>query len=359
VLGLALLLTGVQSCAAGSDATSRPHGVDPRSASASAAAAQRSSVPELPLGLTFSFHAGAPLGGPAGIGMDGSLLAGTTDGYLHALRPDGSFLWSYTVRGRVLGRPAWSPEGVALASAQQSSLYAVDAGGDLAWTTTVPGGVTSAPLVDAEGKVWVTTGGGTLLAFGRRGGVSGFARIGPGSALGPVLLESGEVAVANAEGVLRVAGPYGRLRVARVDGPVRELRAGAGGLFVLNPRGLARFAENPLEQRWARSEVTGIACTKPALVALEGGQARWLSAEGEPGRAVTLQAAAAPVTACLGDGSLLFTSPAGLLVRVSEAGRSSDRHIPAGRVLGLDVTPAGLVVVSYADGRIIGIEAPP
>jgi hypothetical protein len=319
---------------------------------------RRPQVPELPLGLAFTFNAGAPLGGPAGIAPDGSLLAGTTDGYLHALRPDGSFRWSYTVRGRVLGRPAWGPEGLALVSAQQNTLYAVEADGSLAWATAIPGGVTSAPVVDGDGKAWVTTGGGTLLAFGRRGGIAGFARIGQSSVFGPVLLGTGEVAVANADGTLRVAGRYGRSRTARWDGPLRELRAGGGGLFALGAGGLARFDESPLEQRWVRAEVSGIACTRPGLVTLERGAARWISAAGEPGPAVGLPPGAGTSTTCLSDGALLLASAEGLLQRLAQSGKVTDKHIPPGRVLGLDTTPAGLVIVSYADGRVVGIDAP-
>jgi hypothetical protein len=339
-----------------------PRSLDPNVLGAGGPGARRPSVPELPLGLAFSFNAGAPLGGPAGIGPDGSLLAGTTDGYLHALRPDGSFRWSYTVRGRVLGRPAWGPDGVALASAQQSALYAVEADGSLAWTATIPGGVTSGPVVDPDGKVWVTTGGGTLLAFGRHGGVAGVARIAQGSAsgavMGPVLLETGEVAVASADGTLRVAGPYGRSRTARWDGPVRELRAGGGGLFALGAAGLARFDERPLEQRWVRADVTGIACTRPGLVTLERDKARWVSRAGEPGPAVSVPPGAGPTTTCASDGALLFASAAGLLQKLEPKGRLSDKHIPLGRVLGLDTTPGGLVIISYADGRVVGIEPP-
>jgi outer membrane protein assembly factor BamB len=306
----------------------------------------------------FSFDPGVPLAGPPGIAADGSLVAGTVDGYLYALRPDGSFRWSYTLRGRVVGRPGVGSDGLILASAQRNALYALEAEGTLRWVASIPGGVTSAPVTDGDGKIWVTTGGGTLLGFTRRGGVSGFARIGPASALGPVLLESGEVAVGNADGTLRVAGRYGRSRLAQCEAPLRELRAGSEGLFALGAAGLASFDASPLEERWVRAGVSAIACTRPVLVAIEHGLVRWLSAAGEPGPALPLPPGTVDATTCLADGSLLLTTGSGALHKLSANGERSDTAIPPGGVLGLDLAPTGLVIVSYRDGRIVGIEPP-
>lgn len=314
-------------------------------------------IPEPLLGVAFTFNAGAPLAGPVGIAADGSLLAGTTDGYLHALRPDGSFRWSFTLRGGVLGRPSWNADGIALASARSNGLYAVTPEGTLAWVSSIPGGITSAPVIDGAGKIWVTTGGGALLAFTARGGISGFARIGQSPVLGPVLLESGEVAVANADGSLRVAGSLGRSETTRLEGPLRELRAGPAGLFLLGAEGLARFEPRPLEERWVRAEVSGVACTRPSLVTLEHGAARWVSPAGEPGPARALPSGASHATTCLPDGALLVAGEDGLLVKLGPNGARSETHILPGRVLGLDLAPRGLVVVSYADGRVLGLVA--
>jgi hypothetical protein len=314
---------------------------------------------EVPVRPAFSFNPGAPLAGPPGIAADGSLVAGTTDAYLYALRPDGSFRWSYTLRGRIVGRPSIASDGLILVSAQQNGLYALEPEGTLAWVASIPGGVTSAPVLDGDGKIWVTTGGGTLLGFTRRGGVSGFARIGPSSALGPVLLESGEVAVANSDGALRVAGRFGRSQKAHCDAPLRELRAGSGGLFALGAAGLARFDASPLEERWVRAGVSGIACTRPGLVTLEHGSARWLSAAGEPGPARPLPDGSVNATTCRPDGSVLLANGEGALHQLSARGESSEARVPPGAVLGLDLSPSGLVIVAYRDGRIVGVEPPP
>ncbi|HEY3493601.1 MAG TPA: PQQ-binding-like beta-propeller repeat protein [Polyangiaceae bacterium] len=315
-------------------------------------------APEPLLGVAFTFNAGAPLSGPPGIAPDGNLLVGTTDGYLHSLRPDGSFRWSYTLRGGVLGRPAWNAEGLALASARRNGLYAVAPDGALAWVSAIPGGTTSAPVVDGEGKIWVTTGGGALLAFTARGGVTGFAKIGLTATLGPVLLDTGEIAVANVDGPLRVAGRLGRSETARFEGPLRELHAGPAGLFLLGAEGLGRFEARPLEERWVRADVNAVACTRPGLVTVEHGAARWISAAGEPGPARALPGGAGRASTCSSDGSLLVATEDGLLVKLRAGGELSETRIAPGRVLGLDLAPRGLVVVSYADGRLLGIEPP-
>src|SRR3954470_15001806 len=52
--------------------------------------------------VSWSYRAGAPLAAPAALAADGGVLVGSDDGYLHALRPDGSFRWGYTLRGPLI-----------------------------------------------------------------------------------------------------------------------------------------------------------------------------------------------------------------------------------------------------------------
>src|SRR5690349_21200455 len=102
-----------------------------------------SEPPAPPVAIAWSYRAGAPLAAPPGIGADGAVTLGSVDGYLHSLRPDGSFRWGYTLRGPVVGRPAVAPNGSVFAAAKPNGLYALDVEGALLWVSNVIGGVQS------------------------------------------------------------------------------------------------------------------------------------------------------------------------------------------------------------------------
>jgi outer membrane protein assembly factor BamB len=101
----------------------------------------------------WSFHAGAPLSGAPGVGPDGTLVFGTVDGYVHAVRADGVFRYSYTVAGRVMSQPVVFDDGVALVATDKGRLYAIQPDGSLAWWKTIAGGVASELALDPRGRV--------------------------------------------------------------------------------------------------------------------------------------------------------------------------------------------------------------
>jgi len=308
--------------------------------------------------VVWSFRAGAPLAAPPGIGADGSIALGSVDGYLHSLRPDGSFRWGYTLRGPLVGRPAVAPNGSVFAAADPNGLYALDAEGTLLWVTSVAGGVRSPPAVDRQGRVWVTTGQGTLLGFSDRGGIVGFARVGSAGTVGPTPLEDAGVAIGGVDGQLRIiAGHPGGVARATSSSPVMELDAVKGALFVLAADGLSRFEPALGEERWSRMDVARVACSEP-LVVVEHQGLRWLSAQGEPQAAVPVAVGAQRPVACLPDDSLLVIDEAGNLVRVDRSGIKARAKLPAGRLVSLDPTNDGTVIAGYRDGRVLAFRPP-
>jgi hypothetical protein len=286
------------------------------------------------------------------------VLVGSVDGYLHALRADGSFRWGYTLRGPVVGRPVVKADGAVIAAAEPNGLYAFSGEGTLAWVSSVLGGVSSPPVLDAASHVWVATGQGTLLGFSEHGGIVGFARLGAARTLGLAPLPSGGVAVASVDGSVRIAGrPGGGLRTAS-GAPLLAVEAGGSGLFVLGAAGLSRFDAAEGEERWFRSSVVRLACSSPALVVVEGAGLRWLSAEGEPGAAVTLAMGTQRALACLDDGSLVVPDDSGALARVDARGVRARVKLPPGRLVSLDPAKGGLLIAGYRDGRVLAVEPP-
>jgi len=307
--------------------------------------------------VAWCYRAGAPLAAPPAIAPDGSVVAGSVDGYLHALRRDGSFHWGYTLRGPLVGRPALAPNGDVFAAADPNGLYALDADGMLLWVSSVAGGVTSPPAVDRQSRVWVTTGQGTLLGFSGRGGVVGFAHLGSGRTLGPAPLDDEGVIVASADGAVKVAGHPGTLR-ATASAPLVDLEPARDAFFVLGADGLSRFDWPAGEERWSRMDVARVACNAPALVVVEPHGLRWLTPRGEPQAMVRIAVGNQRPIACLPDGSLLVPDDKGVVARVDARGIRGRARLPAGRLVSLDPTASGLVVAGYRDGRVLALEPP-
>ncbi|HWP08586.1 MAG TPA: PQQ-binding-like beta-propeller repeat protein [Polyangiaceae bacterium] len=311
-----------------------------------------------PAAIAWSYRAGAPLAAPAAVGPDGTVVVGSVDGYLHALRGDGSFRWGYTLRGPLVGRPAIGLHGAVFAAADPNGLYALDGEGTLLWVSSVVGGVSSPPVVDLSSKVWVATGQGTLLGFSSHGGLAGFARLGAAPTLGPAPLPNGGVVVASNDGKLRFLGQPSAPAPTRVSPPLVDLEVGQAGLFLLGAEGLSRFDAADGEERWSRTTVERVACASPALVVVEDEGLRWLSAEGEPRARVALAVGRHRAIACLGDGSLVVGDDTGTLLRVDATGVKARARLPAGRLVSLDPTAGGLLIAGYRDGRVLAARPP-
>jgi hypothetical protein len=305
--------------------------------------------------VVFSFNAGAPLAAPPGATRAGALSVVTQDGYLHALRPDGGYRFSYSFRGRPLGTPVETPEGLIVAAAEPNRLYTLDADGDLVWVSTVVGGLATGPTLDGEGRIWVGTEARTLLAFSPRGGGVGFGRTGPPPLSAPVAIPPGAAAIGAADGTVRIAGGPSGLMGEPGSDAVHELFLTPHGLFAVGNAGLIEFDHEGLVERWRRTMVRRLVCAEPALVAVEGETLRWLSPRGEPRRALPLPAPAAAPAVCLPGGAIVMARDRSL-VRLETNGRVSERSIPGGPLLSLTRVAPSTLVVSYRTGRVLALR---
>jgi outer membrane protein assembly factor BamB len=312
-------------------------------------------MPQEPLvSVAWSYRAGAPLAAPPAVGSDGTVVVGSVDGYLHVLRPDGSFRWGYTLRGPLVGRPALAPSGEVFAAANPNGLYALDPEGSLAWVSSVAGGVTSPPVIDREQRVWVTTGEGTLLGFSSHGSVVGFAHIGRARTLGPAALASGGVAIASVDGDLKIAGHPGGPARASATAPVLDLESSDDALLVLGGEGLSRFDAG--EERWSRTDVARVACSEPALVVVDERGLGWLSPRGEPLAHVAVVVGSHRPIACLPNGDVLVADEGAGLVRLDRSGVKARAKLPEGRLVSLDPAREGLLIAAYRDGRVLALR---
>jgi hypothetical protein len=119
----------------------------------------------------FRFDAGAPLSAPAGVAVDGTLCVGTVDGYIHALAPDGSYRWSYSMHGAVVRRPLFVGSLWYIATSAQR-IAAITREGALAWVWKPPSPIVSELAADASGLAYFIAEDHFLYGITAHGGVS-------------------------------------------------------------------------------------------------------------------------------------------------------------------------------------------
>ena len=303
----------------------------------------------------WSFHAGAPLSGPPALGADGSFAIGTIDGYVHALRPDGVFRYSYTVAGRVVFSPVVLGDGLVLVASDKNRLFAIRPDGSLAWESTVAGGVLSPLAVDSQERVWLRTGSGTAIAMSRRGGVVGFSKIGRALSLGPTALAGGGVVVGSPAGELRLIGDYGRFRKVSVAPTLSWLESRASGFLALASRALTQYGSE-LDAIWTR-DVDELLCVTP-LVTREAEELRWIGDDGSVVARVALSGAVTGPGACT-PSSVFALDEHGDLAQFRKGSGVLRIDSSGGAPISLDASQPGRLVVAYRDGRVTALKAVP
>lgn len=189
----------------------------------------------LPLTLKFRFGTGAEPAAPPTLGPRGELYVGTADGIVHALRSDGSYHWSYTLKGAVTGRLLIDSSGRVLVPTSRW-IYALRPDGRLAWVFSNPVELVGDLVRDGKGKVRFASKDGRLFEFNERGALVRSVRAEyPWSAL-PVAMPDGSVSGGSADGLVISSGPAGvrRFELGRrveqvLPCPNGELCAIAGG----------------------------------------------------------------------------------------------------------------------------------
>ncbi|MEP7048988.1 MAG: PQQ-binding-like beta-propeller repeat protein [Pseudomonadota bacterium] len=139
-----------------------------------ALAAPQSSAPAAgprALPTRFRFDAGAPLLAPAGVAADGTVCVGTVDGYIHALAPDGSYRWSYSLHGAITHRPLFVGA-LWYVATSAGRIEAFTRDGALAWAFNAPSPVASELATDASGLLYFVAADHFLYGITAHGGVS-------------------------------------------------------------------------------------------------------------------------------------------------------------------------------------------
>ena len=92
------------------------------------------------------------------VGLDGTIVAHDSSGFVYALQPDGGLKWIFQTPAFAYGPPSVGADG-SVYVASISTIYALNADGTLKWTFTDPNsqGVIAGPTVGPDGNVYAVT----------------------------------------------------------------------------------------------------------------------------------------------------------------------------------------------------------
>lgn len=307
----------------------------------------------LPLGLKFRFGTGSRPAAAPTLGPRGEIYVGTVDGLVHALGPDGSYRWSYTLRGPVIGRSLVDSEGRLLVPTRRS-IYALRPDGRLSWEFESPVELQGDLVRDGRGKVRFASEDGRLFEFDERGALIRNVRASyPWSAL-PVALPDGSIAGGSRSGLVLVSQAAGVVRyeleraVEQVLGcPGGRVCAVAGGtLEVLGEGGGFR---TPARRAASRGEFLAVVSDERTL-SLYRGAAR------SPLYQRVLPDAISAAPALSADGTAYVPLAGGALLAVTAEGRFRACEQVARSELATPVLAANAgVLVSAREGVIAAL----
>jgi len=107
---------------------------------------------------------GDVLSSPA-IRADGTIYAGSKDGFLYAINPDGTLMWNFDA-GINYSSPTIGPDGtIYIGSYIDNCLYAVNPDGTLNWKHETGDGVNSSPAVGIDGTIYIGCNDNYLYAI--------------------------------------------------------------------------------------------------------------------------------------------------------------------------------------------------
>lgn len=308
-----------------------------------------------PLGEAFAFHAGTALSVPPGVGRDGSVVVGTVDGYVHALRADGGFRWSYTLNARIVSRPVVLDDGGVLVASAAHQLFLLRADGTLGWTRSLP--VPASEIVaDPAFHLHFRSADGALVTISPRGGVVGFARAGRGPKLGPIAFEPGQAFVADESGVVSRLGPFGKVKTASIAAGIRWFGRIGGSLGVLGERSLVLF-DRELTATFRRESVERVLCAGAGVAFSSSGELYFMS---EGGEVSSLPTPAFPiaVAACDRGSFVAVADEAGAIHSLAKGQPLVSVTPRSSALISLDTSRPGLILAGYRDGRVAAYRAP-
>jgi outer membrane protein assembly factor BamB len=261
--------------------------------------AARASAP-CSAGLTveFRFHASAPIE-DALLTQKGAIAVTSVDGYVHALGPNGRFLWSYTLDSAPVAIEL-GEDGRVYAASDAGSLHVLRANGERQWAGHLPAGmVPTGKMAHSDHGVVFVPSNLNLYAFSAGSGLLWRAFIGSTIVSGPAIGSDGDAWVIAQNGsVHRIKTPNRRSSFSiSVDGSTTLVSASGEQVVVLDESGLTAHSLTG-QTLWALPDVVQVT-PDARVVRTAGSKWVWLSEKGEPQaeRQLTFDVSAQPAHA--------------------------------------------------------------
>ena len=112
----------------------------------------------------------------AAVGPDGVIYAGSSDGKLYAINPNGTVKWAFHTASYVSSSPAVGSDGTIYVGLMNGHFCAIDENGTQKWSVQTGGEIISSPTIGANGAIYVGSNDGRLYAID---GSSGSLAISP------------------------------------------------------------------------------------------------------------------------------------------------------------------------------------
>jgi len=152
------------------------------------------------------------------VGEDGAIYVGsgvtTGDGKLYAVSPDGRLKWAFPTEGRGTSSPAVGEDGTIYAGSENGKLYAVKPDGTLKWEIQTEKEVFSSPAARPNGTVYAGSRDGRLYAVGPDGELEWTFPTGGKVESSPAIGVDGTIYAGSWDGKLYAVSPNGRLKWA-------------------------------------------------------------------------------------------------------------------------------------------------
>lgn len=129
-------------------------------------------------------------------------LSPTTEGFLHAIYPNGSLQWITDLYGDVDSSPSVASDGTIYVGSDKNDIFALNSDGSIKWVYPTRGDVNSSPAIGDDGTVYVGSDDGSFYAMNPDGSLKWRHDAGSAIVSSPAIIDSGIIYVGLLDGNL-------------------------------------------------------------------------------------------------------------------------------------------------------------
>ncbi len=182
--------------------------------------------------LKWKFDTGKPVKATPAIGTDGTIYFVSVNGYLYAVNPDHSLKWKFKIGVSTLSSPTVYIDGTIFVGSYNHYLYAINRNGTLKWKFKSNGVIMSSPAIGYDGTIYFRAAGGSsgiyIYALNPNGTLKWKYRTGLGYTAysSPAVGPDGTIYFGAKDNLVYALNPNGKLKwVFQTGGIVRSTPA--------------------------------------------------------------------------------------------------------------------------------------